>query len=70
MFRVITRLCHHGSTLPVNEPSTDLTNPGIREKLLNELQNIENDEVEIPCVIGGERIYSGNIAYQVTVSTC
>ena len=70
MIRVISRLCHRGSTLPLNEPSTDFTNPEIRDKLLKELQNIENDEAEIPCVIGGERIYSGNITYQVTVSKC
>ncbi|XP_028393734.1 delta-1-pyrroline-5-carboxylate dehydrogenase, mitochondrial-like [Dendronephthya gigantea] len=62
--RVMSRLCHH--SLPVNEPSTDLTNPSIRTNLLDELHNVEKDELEIPCVVGGEKIFTGNIAYQVT----
>ena len=66
--RVISRLCHHASSLPVNEPSTDLTNSEIRTNLLKELHKIENEEIEIPCVVGGEKIYTGNTAYQVTVS--
>lgn len=65
-FRVLSRLCYH--SLPVNEPTTDLTNPNIRTDLLDELHNVEKDEIEIPCVVGGEKIFTGNIAYQVTVS--
>ncbi|CAB4015789.1 delta-1-pyrroline-5-carboxylate dehydrogenase, mitochondrial [Paramuricea clavata] len=64
--RVISRLCHHASSLPVNEPSTDFTNSEIRTNLLKELHKIENEEIEIPCVVGGEKIYTGNTAYQVT----
>jgi hypothetical protein len=62
---VISRFCHHG--LPANEPSTDFTDSEIRSNLLKELHTIENEEIEIPCVVGGEKIYTGNIAYQVLV---
>ncbi len=65
---MISRSCHHASSLPVNEPSTDFTDSEIRSSLLKELHKIENEEIEIPCVVGGEKVYTGNIAYQVTVS--
>lgn len=65
--RVISslRYCHH-SSLPLNEPATDFTNLEVRQTLLEELHKVENDEVEIPCVVGGEKIYTGTIAHQVT----
>ena len=62
---MISRFCYHG--LPANEPLTDFTDSKIKTTLLKELQTIENEEIEIPCVVGGEKIYTGNIAYQVTV---
>lgn len=59
------RHCHH-SSLPRNEPPTDFTDPEVRVKLLEELHKVENEEIEIPCVVGGEKIYSGTVAHQVT----
>lgn len=54
--------------MPINEPLTDFTNSEVKAGLLSELSKVENEEVEIPCVVAGEKIYTGDIAYQVTVS--
>ncbi|XP_046851570.1 delta-1-pyrroline-5-carboxylate dehydrogenase, mitochondrial-like isoform X2 [Xenia sp. Carnegie-2017] len=55
----------HVSSFPVNEPSTDLTDISIRTSLLNELYNVENKQIEIPCVVDGKKIFTGNVAYQI-----
>ena len=69
MNRVIpaARQCHH-SSLPLNEPPTDFTDPEVRKRLLEELQKVENEEIEIPCVVGGEKIFTGTVVHQVAVS--
>ncbi|CAH3135862.1 unnamed protein product [Pocillopora meandrina] len=53
-------------SLPPNEPATNL-NPGSTDlkELKAEIQRIHGECLEIPCVVGGKEIYTGNTGYQV-----
>ena len=57
------------ASLPPNEPplSFDVGSPH-REKLLDVVKRVEGETVEIPCVIGGEEVFTGNVKYQLAVS--
>lgn len=53
-------------SLPPNEPQTNLDkNSEDLEKLKAEIQRVQNETVEIPCIVGGKEIYTGNTEYHV-----
>lgn len=55
-------------SLPLNEPPTNLDKNSVDlQKLKSEIQRVQNDTLEIPCIVGGKEIYTGNTAYQVVV---
>jgi len=55
-------------SLPPNEPPTDLNKNSIDlQKLKAEIQRVQNETVEIPCIVGGKEIYTGKTKYQVAV---
>ena len=58
-----------GTGLPPNEPplNFDVDSPH-REKLMEVVKRMEKETIEIPCVVGGEEIYTGNTRYQLAVS--
>lgn len=53
-------------SLPPNEPPTNL-NPDSNDlkELQAEIQRIHGECLEIPCVVGGKEIYTGNTGYQM-----
>ena len=56
-------------SLPPNEPPTNLErNSTDLQKLKAEIQRVQNDTVEIPCIVGGKEVLTGNTHYQVAVS--
>ena len=55
-------------SLPPNEPQTNLDkNSDDLEKLKAEIQRVQSETVEIPCIVGGKEIYTGNTEYHVAV---
>ncbi|KAK2551206.1 Delta-1-pyrroline-5-carboxylate dehydrogenase [Acropora cervicornis] len=53
-------------SLPPNEPQTNLDkNSDDLEKLKAEIQRVQSETVEIPCIVGGKEIYTGNTEYHV-----
>jgi len=55
--------------LPPNEPPTNLDRNNVDLKELKaEIERVQNETVEIPCIVGGKEIYTGNTRYQVAVS--
>ncbi|XP_020617011.1 delta-1-pyrroline-5-carboxylate dehydrogenase, mitochondrial-like [Orbicella faveolata] len=55
--------------LPPNEPPTNLDRNSVDLKELKaEIERVQNETVEIPCIVGGKEIYTGNTRYQVAVS--
>ena len=66
MFRILgTR----SITLPPNEPPTNLDrNSADLKELKAEIERVQSETLEIPCIIGGKEIYTGNTRYQVAVS--
>lgn len=56
-------------SLPPNEPPTNLERNSVDLKELKaEIKRLESETVEIPCIVGGKEIYTGNTGYQVAVS--
>ena len=56
-------------SLPPNEPPTNLErNSADLQKLKAEMQRVQNETVEIPCIVGGKEVLTGNTHYQVAVS--
>lgn len=54
--------------MPPNEPQTNLDkNSEDLEKLKAEIQRVQNETLEIPCIVGGKEIYTGNTEYHVAV---
>lgn len=52
--------------LPPNEPPTNLDRNNVDLKELKaEIERVQNETVEIPCIVGGKEIYTGNTRYQV-----
>lgn len=53
-------------SLPPNEPPTNLEKNSVDlQTLKTEIERVENETVEIPCIIGGKEIYTGNTKYQL-----
>lgn len=53
-------------SLPPNEPPTNLErNSADLQKLKAEIQRVQNETVEIPCIVGGKEVLTGNTHYQV-----
>lgn len=59
------------NSLPPNEPPTNLAKNSVDlQELHAEIQRIHSECLEIPCIVGGKEVYSGNTRYQVAVSEC
>lgn len=55
--------------LPPNEPPTNLDRNSVDLKELKaEIERVQSETVEIPCVVGGKEIFTGKTRYQVAVS--
>ena len=56
-------------SLPPNEPPTNLErNSADLQKLKAEIKRVQNETLEIPCIVGGKEVLTGNTHYQVAVS--
>ncbi|XP_001632461.2 delta-1-pyrroline-5-carboxylate dehydrogenase, mitochondrial [Nematostella vectensis] len=64
-FRHITRAIGTRSlSLPPNEPLTDVG--ANRSKIDAAIKKVQSETVELPVLCGGEKVYTGNVKYQVS----
>ena len=57
------------TALPPNEPPTNLeSNSSDLQELKAEIRRVQSETVEIPCIVGGKEVFTGNTRYQLAVN--